>query len=73
MAAVSRPKVSRMSGAMGEYYAYVIGDDGHITSRIAVIGADDAEAKRLAKQLVDGHAIELWQRTRKVARFEPDE
>jgi hypothetical protein len=46
---------------MGEYYAYVIGDDGHITRRIALIGPDDAEAKRLAKQLVDGHAVELWQ------------
>ena len=57
---------------MVEYYAYVIGDDGHITSRIEVIGTDDAEARRLAKQLVDGHAIELWQGTRMVDRFEPE-
>jgi hypothetical protein len=27
--------------------------------------------RRLAKQLVDGHAIELWQETRKIDRFEP--
>jgi hypothetical protein len=37
-----------------------------------VIDCDnDEEAKRLAEQLVDGHAIELWQEARMVARFEP--
>jgi len=31
------------------------------TSR-TVIGEEDGEAKRLAKRLVDGSAIELWQK-----------
>ena len=35
--------------------------------------AADTEAKRLAKQLVDGHAVELWQEARMVERFKPEE
>ncbi|WP_426527415.1 hypothetical protein [Bradyrhizobium sp. McL0615] len=58
---------------MGGYYAYIIGDDGHITGRVQVICDDDTEAKRLAKQLVDGHAVELWQEARMLERFEPEE
>ena len=51
------------------YYAYVMGQDGHIQNRIALLCDDDEEAKRLAKQLVDGHDVELWQGTRMVATF----
>jgi len=58
---------------MRGYYAYIIGDDGHITGRVQVICDDDAEAKRLAKQLVDGHAVELWQEGRHIATFDPEE
>jgi hypothetical protein len=32
--------------------------------------ADDVEASEAAKQLVDGHDVELWQRDRMVAKFE---
>jgi hypothetical protein len=32
--------------------------------------ADDAEAMERAKQLLDGHDIELWQLDRKVARLD---
>jgi hypothetical protein len=31
--------------------------------------ADDEDAKKQAKPLVDGHAIELWQTARKIAKF----
>ena len=58
---------------MPGYYAYIIGEDGHITNRVDVISPDDDEAKRLAKQLVDGHAVELWHEARMVERFEPKE
>lgn len=58
---------------MEAYYAYIMGHDDHITSRVIVTSEDDAEAKRLAKQLVDGHAVELWQGARLVERFEPEE
>ena len=56
---------------MGEYYVYRIGEDGHIEHRVELICDDDSEAKRLARQLVDGHTIELWQGTRMIERLEP--
>jgi hypothetical protein len=31
------------------YYAYFMGDDGHITNRITVLAVNDEEAIRLAK------------------------
>ena len=57
---------------MAGYYAYIIGDDGHITNRVQIICDDDEEAKRCAERLVDGHAVELWQQARKIERFEPE-
>jgi hypothetical protein len=57
---------------MTDYYAYFTGDDGHITSRVTILAANDEEAKERAKQLVDGHAVELWQEGRKVAQFDPE-
>jgi len=56
---------------MNSYYAYIIGSDGHITNRIEILCEDDEEARCCAQQLVDGHAIELWQEARMIARFEP--
>jgi hypothetical protein len=56
---------------MSGYYAYFTGDDGHIVNRVTIIAANDEEAKEQAKQLVDGHAVELWQEARKIATFEP--
>ena len=58
---------------MTGYYAYLTGDDGHITSRVTILAANDEEAKERAKQLVDGHAVELWQEGRKVATFDPEQ
>lgn len=55
------------------YYAYVIGDDGHVRNRIEVLCDNDEEAKLCAEQLVDGHAIELWQEARRIAAFHPKE
>jgi hypothetical protein len=54
---------------MQEYYAYVIGPDGHIIQRIDLICANDGAARERAKQLVDGHNVELWRLDRKVATF----
>jgi hypothetical protein len=54
---------------MQEYYAYVIGPDGHIIQRIDLICANDEAARERAKQLVDGHNVELWRLDRKVATF----
>ena len=53
---------------MQEYRAYVLGPDGHITFRHDLRCADYEAAKERAKQLVDGHVIELWQKDCKLAR-----
>jgi hypothetical protein len=54
---------------MQEYRAYVIAPDGRIKQRVDLACADDGEAKETAKQLVDGHDVELWQGARLVAVF----
>jgi hypothetical protein len=55
---------------MSDYRAYIIGDDDHIIDRIDLICGDDRSAIEYAKQHVDGHDIELWQRDRRIARLE---
>lgn len=51
------------------YYAYFIGDDGHIMHRIDILCDTDEEALRHAAALVDGHDIELWQQARRLGTF----
>jgi hypothetical protein len=55
---------------MPEYRVYVVGRDGHFQRSMPLECADDDVAKKEAEQLVDGHDVELWQRDRKIARFE---
>ena len=54
---------------MQEYRAYIMGPDGHVQSRIDIRCDDEAEAIRLAQQLVDGHDVELWQLDRQIETF----
>jgi hypothetical protein len=54
---------------MNGYRAYLIGPDGHIQYRVDLLCADDDAAKEQAKQLVDGHDVELWQLDRQIATF----
>ncbi|WP_192740581.1 hypothetical protein [Bradyrhizobium sp. OAE829] len=54
---------------MQEYRAYTIGSDGHIQQRFDLTATDEATAREQAKRLVDGHDVELWQGTVKVAKF----
>jgi len=54
---------------MQEYRAYILGSDGHIQSRVDLVCADERAAKEQAKQLVDGHDVELWQGTLRIATF----
>jgi two-component sensor histidine kinase len=56
---------------MADYYAYLIGVDGRVSKRVPIVCDNDEEAKRFAHQMVDGHALELWQDARKIATFEP--
>jgi hypothetical protein len=55
---------------MPYYRVYTVGEDGHFHSSTRLECADDGEAIEQAKQLVDGHDLELWQRDRKIARFD---
>jgi hypothetical protein len=56
---------------MPDYRAYIIGSDGGFQESLSLDCADDNVAILKAKQFVDGHHVELWQRTRKIATFEP--
>jgi hypothetical protein len=58
---------------MNEYRAYIIGPDGHIVERVDLLCPDDDAAKDRAKQLVDGHDVELWQFSRRMAAFKHEE
>lgn len=51
---------------MAEYRAYILTPDGHITRAVDIFCEDDETAKERAKQLVNGHDVELWQFGRKV-------
>lgn len=55
---------------MQGYRVYVFGSDGHITGRVEFFCPDDETAKERAKQLIDGHDIELWVSDQRIARFE---
>jgi hypothetical protein len=57
---------------VNEYRAYMMGADGHILNRIDLLCADDDEARERAKQLVDGHDVELWQLGRQIAVFKAE-
>ena len=60
---------------MRDYRAYVFGIDGHRFLRVEDFASnqvDDAAALNAAKQLVDGHDMELWDQGRLVARLSSD-
>lgn len=54
-----------------EYRAYLVDQNGHVTGRIDLVCQDEDTARQRAKQLVDGHAVELWQGDHKIDRFDP--
>ena len=60
---------------MLDYRAYIVGIDGHfnsVKSEFLHNHPDDAAAIEVAKTLVDGHDIELWDGDRFVGRFSPE-
>jgi hypothetical protein len=54
---------------MTDYRVYIIDDDDHIKRRVDLDCADDDAAIEYAKQYIDGHDVELWQRDRRIVRF----
>lgn len=58
---------------MAGYRVYVLDKDGHISRAIELECPDDEVAKQSARQFVNGHDIELWQRDRQIAKFDREE
>jgi hypothetical protein len=54
---------------MQGYRAYIIGQDGHIHSRVDLSCENEDDAKTLALQMVGGYDVELWQLGRKIETF----
>lgn len=57
---------------MPDYRAYLIGRDGHFFNAEELVCDSDEVAIESAKQLVDGHDVELWHGNRRVARFDAE-
>jgi hypothetical protein len=55
------------------YVAFVLTPRGQIFKTVDLNCASDEDAKGKAQQLVDGHAVELWEGSiaRRVALFHP--
>ena len=49
---------------MSKYRAYIIGSDGEFQNSFSLECADDAVTLKKAKQMVDAHHVELWQKAR---------
>lgn len=54
---------------MDGFYAYILDKDGRVVNRVDLALDSEEDAKERAKQLVDGHDVELWQLDRKIATF----
>jgi hypothetical protein len=52
---------------LAEYRVYIVGSDGHFQKSVPLDCADDDAAMEQAKKLAESHAVELWQRDRKIA------
>jgi hypothetical protein len=49
-----------------DYRVYFVNDEGHFFKSETLECPDDAAAIESAKQFIDGHDLELWQRARKI-------
>jgi hypothetical protein len=54
---------------MPEYRAYILDREGHIIRPVDLHCENDDKAKEKARQLVNGHDVELWQLDRKTSTF----
>ena len=55
---------------MAHYQAYLVGQDSYFIKVVDLECEDDDAARKRAQNMVDGHDVELWQRTRRIAKFE---
>jgi hypothetical protein len=54
---------------MAHYRAYILNREGRIMEAVDLDCADDDDATESAKQLVDGHDVELWRNARVVGKL----
>ena len=54
---------------MPTYRANLIDDDNRVASYRAIEAATDEQALEVAKQLVDGHDVEVWLLDREIGRL----
>lgn len=52
-----------------KYRATLVGAQGIVVSTIRIAASDDVEARKKAKALVDGHAVDLWEGLRFIDHF----
>ena len=55
---------------MADYRAYTVGSDGHFIDYQGFACDNDADATERARQLANGHDIELWSGERFIIRLE---
>jgi hypothetical protein len=55
------------------YRAFVMDRDSHIRAAKIIEAEDDETAIKAVRPMVDGHAIEIWERKRFIVRLEPGE
>jgi hypothetical protein len=57
---------------MPQYQFYAIKPDGHVSGPPAEWNLpNDSEALKEARQMIDGHDVELWQNSRMIAYLTP--
>ena len=54
---------------MAEYRIYTEGSDGHFVDVQPLICGDDEEAVEKAKQILDGHDLQIWSGARYVRKL----
>ncbi len=70
------PGASRPADEASEpvYRALIVDEAGHTIAPAKILEAkDDDEALRQARSFVDGYGVELWEGTRMIASFPPND
>ena len=53
------------------YQVRFVDQDGRVSFTVLLFAGDDGEAKHKAKEMVDGHGVDLWDGLRFIEHFPP--
>ena len=70
MAETSTDRTSAGRDGLTLYRAYTIDEANHVARAEVIEAENELDAIELARKLVNGRAVELWDRARLVARLE---